>query len=229
VTKHDEHPQAFKYEAACRILDKNERGAAVARSLGLPESTVRRWATLLKQERQGRYSKNREPITPPGVEDSSQQRLMLLSATDRKVLRYVQTNYGTPNEIQKATKVPKKNAVAALQRLKERGILHVVGTVDPDQVGLPVCAMIEIKLKKVNDSVINSYTDRVLKDKTVQQCYFVGSRDYDILMILNVSEIDDINTFIDSRTFRPAYVESYSVRIVMSKLKVGLEVPIPVI
>ena len=113
-----------------------------------------------------------------------------------------------------------------LKRLREGGVISAeVAVVSPDAVGLPVTCLVNVDLEREGALDLDRFGRRMAACAEVQQCYYVtGVADF--VMVVVTADMRRYEAFTREQLLEDANVKSFTTMVVLSRVKVGLAVPL---
>jgi Lrp/AsnC family transcriptional regulator, leucine-responsive regulatory protein len=150
-----------------------------------------------------------------------------LDSFDRKLLTEIQRDAQLPqNELGARVNLSTAAVNRRLRRFSEDGIVdRYVAVVAPEKVDHPitVVALVEVESEKIDmlDAMKRSFSEC----PQIQQCYYVTG-DSDFVLILSVQNMDEYNQLTRRLFFSNNNVKRFKTLVAMSRVKVGLEVPV---
>jgi Lrp/AsnC family transcriptional regulator, leucine-responsive regulatory protein len=112
-----------------------------------------------------------------------------------------------------------------IKRLRDVGIIaRDVAVVDPGAVGLAMTFLVSVQLEREHADVLDTFRRRTRADASVQQCYYVTG-DADFVLVVLARSMEDFDAFTRRTLFDPD-VRRFTTNVVMSRVKVGLTVPL---
>jgi Lrp/AsnC family transcriptional regulator, leucine-responsive regulatory protein len=112
-----------------------------------------------------------------------------------------------------------------IKRMRESGVIaRDVAVVDPGAVGLAMTFLVSVQLEREHAAVLDTFRRRMRADPAVQQCYYVTG-DSDFVLVVLARSMQDFDAF-TRRTFFDPDVRRFTTNVVMSRVKVGLTVPL---
>ena len=150
-----------------------------------------------------------------------------LDSFDRKLLAEVQRDAHTPqNELGTRVNLSTAAVNRRLRRLAELGVIdRYVAVVAPDKVGygLTIITMVEVESEQIDllDAMKRSFAQCPL----VQQCYYLAG-EWDFALVLTVKDMDQYTELTRQLFFSNNNVKRFKTQVSMSRVKVGLGVPV---
>jgi DNA-binding Lrp family transcriptional regulator len=146
---------------------------------------------------------------------------------DRAILRILQVDDGTPQRV-----IAERVGLSApavqrrIARLQASGVITAnAAVVDPEAVGQPVTAIVEVNLREDRTPMIERASRFFAAEPAVQQCYFVnGGVSY--ILVLSATSLSHFDGLLRRLFSDNEDVATYRTFIVLNRVKVGLSVPI---
>ena len=146
---------------------------------------------------------------------------------DRAILRILQVDNGTPQRV-----IAERVGLSApavqrrIARLQASGVITAnAAVVDPEMVGQPVTAIVEVNLLEDRTPLIERASRFFAAEPAVQQCYFVnGGVSY--ILVLSATSLSHFDSLLRRLFSDNEDVGTYRTFIVLNRVKVGLSVPI---
>ncbi|KVG62499.1 Lrp/AsnC family transcriptional regulator [Burkholderia pseudomultivorans] len=118
---------------------------------------------------------------------------------------------------------------ACLRRVKrlrdERYIQQDVSVVDPNKVGLPLTMLVLVQVERERIDLLDEFKRFLKSLPEVMQCYVVTGR-ADFVLMISMRDIDHYEEF-STRVFRQHHnIRHFETMVVMSRVKVGLSLPL---
>lgn len=150
-----------------------------------------------------------------------------LDRFDLAILNILQKDNTTPQRVIGETIGLSTPAVQRrIRRLEETGVIRAnVALVEPSQVGRSLTILTEVHLRTERSHLGTEFRLRIQAEEAVQQCYFItGEADY--LLVITVASMEEYEA-LTQRLF--STVEEhihFQTSVVLSRLKVGMNVPV---
>lgn len=150
-----------------------------------------------------------------------------LDSFDRAVLRIIQQDNKRPQrEIAEAVNL----SAAAVQRriaaMEEAGVIVAnVALVDPDALGLPITAIVEVHLRDERAATVDGAKALFRSAPEVQQCYYVTGGISFVLVIIS----QDMRAYeaLTRRLFSESdLVERFRTLVALDRVKTGMTLPL---
>lgn len=154
---------------------------------------------------------------------------MSLTTTDATILKALQKDARTGLEtLAELTGLSTATVQRHLKRMREDGtIMQDVVLVDPAKVGQGMTLVVMVELERERLDQIDQFTRRVTADPNVQQCYYITG-EADFCLVCTARDIEDFERLTHRLFFDDANVRRFRTSVVMSRKKVGLNVPVVV-
>ena len=157
-------------------------------------------------------------------EDST---LPQIDAFDRAILRLVQADNSTPQRV-----IAERVGLSApavqrrIARLQRSGVITAnTAIVDPEAVGQPVTAIVEVNLREDRTPLLERASRFFAAEPAVQQCYFVNGG-VTFIVVLSATSLSHFDSLLRRLFSDNEDVGTYRTFIVLNRVKVGLSVPI---
>ena len=109
-----------------------------------------------------------------------------------------------------------------LKQLRDNKIIEKdVSIIDPAKVGQPMTFIIMIELEKEHPEQIDIFTNTVLSDTQVQQCYYITG-EADFCLICTARDMNDFEALTHRLFFLNKNVRRFRTSVVMGRRKVSL-------
>jgi len=146
---------------------------------------------------------------------------------DLKLLREIQRDAHTPQS-ELATRVNLSPAAVnrRLRRLADEGVIdRYTAVLAPEKVGYPltIVSMIEVESEQID--LLDGMKRTFAECPQIQQCYYVAG-EWDFVVIFSVRHMEEYNELTRSLFFANNNVKRFKTLVSMSRVKVGLEIPI---
>lgn len=154
---------------------------------------------------------------------------MEITSTDAKILNALQEDSRVGLEtLAEMTGLSTATVQRHLKRMREDGtIAQEVVLVDPAKVGQGMTMVVMVELERERLDQIDQFTRRVTADPNVQQCYYITG-EADFCLVCTARDIEDFERLTHRLFFDDANVRRFRTSVVMSRKKVGLNVPVVV-
>ncbi|WP_425404675.1 Lrp/AsnC family transcriptional regulator [Hwanghaeella sp.] len=152
---------------------------------------------------------------------------MEITSTDAMILNALQKDARTGLEaLAEMTGLSTATVQRHLKRMREDGtIAQEVVLVDPAKVGQGMTLVVMVELERERLDQIDQFTRRVTADPNVQQCYYITG-EADFCLVCTARDIEDFERLTHRLFFDDANVRRFRTSVVMSRKKVGLNVPV---
>lgn len=113
-----------------------------------------------------------------------------------------------------------------LKRLRGEGVIRAeTAILDPDKLGRPMTFILEVAMERERADLMDEFRRAMLNTEEVQQCYYVtGAADF--ILVLTMSDMAEFDAFTRRVFFGNPNIRRFDTRVVIDRVKVGLEVPI---
>jgi len=152
-----------------------------------------------------------------------------LDAFDRKLLAEVQQDAQLPqNELGARVNLSTAAVNRRLRRLAEDGVIdRYAAIVAPEKVGclLTIVSMVEVESEQID--LLDSMKRTFEQCPQIQQCYYVAG-EWDFVLILTVRDMEQYNDLTRQLFFSNNNVKRFKTLVSMSRVKVGLGVPVDI-
>ena len=150
-----------------------------------------------------------------------------LDEFDRAILRVLQADNGTSQRV-----IAERVGLSApavqrrIARLQAAGVITAnTAVVDPEAVGQPVTAIVEVNLREDRTPLIERASRVFAAEPAVQQCYFVNGG-VTFIIVLSATSLSHFDGLLRRLFGDNEDVGTYRTFIVLNRIKVGLSVPI---
>lgn len=146
---------------------------------------------------------------------------------DRQLLGLVQQDNRASTELMASKIGLSPTAIQRrLAKLRKHDFIRSdVSIVPPEKVDRSMCFLVEVTFEKESIELLDQFKRQMVKEKEVQQCYYISGK-VDFLLILNLRDMEAYEAFVRRVIFKNSNVQRFETSVVMSKVKVGLTVPI---
>ena len=144
----------------------------------------------------------------------------LLSASDRKILRLLQTDGRLSNqELAEKIGLSKSACWRRVKALEEAGIIEgYAAKLNPKACGLGFHAIVHVMLARHHVPHLQQFTDEIITRDEVLDCYSTtGGADYHLRV--RCADIESYNQFLDSFLFSLEGIASIQTHMVLRELK----------
>jgi DNA-binding Lrp family transcriptional regulator len=153
--------------------------------------------------------------------------MIKLDAIDYKILYYLQLN-GRISNIDLSQKIGLSPA-PTLERVKKLEKLNVIqgyhAVVNKEKVNLGISVLVNVRLSKQIDGIINSFKLKVSKFPQVIECYKVAGKNDFVLKIV-VKDISAFEKFISSELSALEEVDTTETMLIISEVKHSALLPL---
>jgi Lrp/AsnC family transcriptional regulator, leucine-responsive regulatory protein len=150
-----------------------------------------------------------------------------LDAFDRKLLMEVQHDAQIPqNELGARVNLSTAAVNRRLRRLAEDGVIdRYAAIVSPEKVGyaLTIITMVEVQSEQID--LLDAMKRTFSQCPHIQQCYYVTG-EWDFVLVLTVRNMDEYTALTRQLFFSNNNVKRFNTFVSMSRVKVGLDVPV---
>ncbi|WP_027797024.1 Lrp/AsnC family transcriptional regulator [Paraburkholderia acidipaludis] len=153
----------------------------------------------------------------------------ILDAFDRKLLAEVQRDAQTPQS-ELGTRVNLSAAAVnrRLRRMAELGVIdHYAAVVAPEKVDYNLTVVVTVEVESEQIDRLDEMKRIFAACPWVQQCYYVAG-EWDFVLILTVQNMEQYNELTRELFFSNNNVKRFKTLVSMSRVKVGLGVPVEI-
>ncbi|SAK47362.1 AsnC family transcriptional regulator [Caballeronia pedi] len=148
---------------------------------------------------------------------------------DRKLLVEVQQDAQIPqNELGARVNLSTAAVNRRLRRLVDEGVIErYAAVVSPEKVGcaLTIVTMVEVESEQID--LLDAMKRSFAQCPFVQQCYYVAG-EWDFVLVLTVHNMDQYTELTRQLFFSNNNVKRFKTLVSMSRVKVGLGVPVSI-
>lgn len=150
-----------------------------------------------------------------------------LDAFDRKLLMEVQRDAQTPqNELGARVNLSTAAVNRRLRRLAQDGVIErYTAVVAPEKVDHPLTIVVNVEVESEQLDLLDAMKRTFERCPQIQQCYYVTG-EWDFVLILTVRDMDQYNALARELFFANNNVKRFKTLVSMSRVKVGLDVPV---
>jgi len=113
-----------------------------------------------------------------------------------------------------------------LKRMTDDGVItRYAAIVDPPAVGYPLTIIAGVETESERVDLLDEMKRSFISCPEVQQCYYVTG-DWDFVLIFTVTDMEHYNALTRQLFFTNNNVKRFKTFVTMSRVKVGLSVPI---
>lgn len=113
-----------------------------------------------------------------------------------------------------------------IKRLREKQyIKKEVAVIDAKSLGIAMTMIVHIEMERERADLLASFRQSLRAFPEVQQCYYVTGN-FDFMLIVKVKDLEHYDQFTQTAFFDNPNIKKFSTSVVMSDVKVGLELPI---
>lgn len=153
----------------------------------------------------------------------------LLDSFDRKLLAEVQRNSQIPqSELGARVSLSAAAVNRRLRRMAELGVIdHYAAIVSPEKVDYHLTIVVTIEVESEQIDRLDEMKRTFAACPLVQQCYYVAG-EWDFVLILAVQNMEQYNELTRQLFFSNNNVKRFKTLVSMSRVKVGLEIPVDI-
>ncbi|MEX3980603.1 Lrp/AsnC family transcriptional regulator [Paraburkholderia sp. EG287A] len=150
-----------------------------------------------------------------------------LDSFDRKLLMEVQRDAQTPqNELGARVNLSTAAVNRRLRRLVDEGVIdHYAAIVSPEKVDHPITIVATVEVESEQIDLLDAMKRTFERCPQIQQCYYVAG-EWDFVLIFAVRNMDQYTELTRELFFSNNNVKRFKTLVSMSRVKVGLEVPL---
>lgn len=146
---------------------------------------------------------------------------------DLKLLREIQQDAYTPqSELAARISLSPAAVNRRLRRLADDGVIdRYTAILAPEKVGylLTIVSMIEVESEQID--LLDAMKRMFKQCPQIQQCYYVAG-EWDFVLIFSVRHMEEYNDLTEELFFANNNVKRFKTLVSMSRVKVGLNVPV---
>lgn len=150
-----------------------------------------------------------------------------LDSFDRNILRLLQVDNRISNQdLAEKVGLSPPACLRRVRSLRESGvILNDVSVLDPRKVGSSLWTLVLIECERERADLVNEMKRMFLKQREILQCFVVtGPADFAVLVVSD--DVEHYEVFAD-RVFRSNQnIRRFETMVVMSRVKMSLELPL---
>ena len=150
-----------------------------------------------------------------------------LDPFDRQLLALVQED-ARLSQAELGTRVNLSTAAVnrRLKQLSENGVIkQYTAIVDPTAIGCPLTVIVGVEAESERVDLLDATKRAFAACPEVQQCYYVTG-DWDFILIFTVTDMEYYNALTRQLFFESNNVKRFKTFVAMSRVKVGLTVPV---
>ncbi|WP_321888539.1 Lrp/AsnC family transcriptional regulator [Paraburkholderia bannensis] len=150
-----------------------------------------------------------------------------LDAFDCKLLMEVQRDAQIPqSELGARVNLSTAAVNRRLRRLADEGVIErYAAVVSPEKTGHPITVVANVEVESEQIDLLDAMKRTFARCPQVQQCYYVAG-EWDFVLILAVRDMDEYTELTRQLFFANNNVKRFKTLVSMSRVKVGLEVPL---
>jgi len=150
-----------------------------------------------------------------------------LDTFDRRLLACLQCDASLP-QAELGAQVGLSTAAVnrRLKRMQAEGVLHYAAIVEPAAVGHDLTVIVGIEAESERLDLLDAMKRSFAACPEVQQCYYVTG-EWDFILIFTVCDMEHYNGLTRQLFFTNNNVKRFQTFVAMSRIKVGLSVPLP--
>lgn len=113
-----------------------------------------------------------------------------------------------------------------LKRMADDGVItRYAAVIDPPAVGYPLTIIAGVETESERVDLLDEMKRAFASCSEVQQCYYVTG-DWDFILIFTVTDMEHYNALTRQLFFKNNNVKRFKTFVTMSRVKVGLSVPV---
>ena len=150
-----------------------------------------------------------------------------LDAFDRKLLMEVQRDAQLPqNELGARVNLSTAAVNRRLRRLADEGVIdHYTAVVSPEKVGCALTIVTTVEVESEQIDLLDAMKRTFAQCPNIQQCYYVAG-EWDFVLVMTVRNMEQYTELTRQLFFSNNNVKRFKTLVSMSRVKVGLEVPV---
>lgn len=150
-----------------------------------------------------------------------------LDTFDCKLLMEVQRDAQIPqSELGARVNLSTAAVNRRLRRLADDGVIdRYAAIVSPEKTGHPITVVANVEVESEQIDLLDAMKRTFARCPQVQQCYYVAG-EWDFVLILAVRDMDQYTELTRQLFFSNNNVKRFKTLVSMSRVKVGLEVPL---
>ncbi len=154
---------------------------------------------------------------------------MELDEFDLQILKSLQEdNQRTSQEVAARVNLSPVSCLRRMKRLREsKVVLKDVSVIDPQAVGRGIMMIVLVTLESERADMLDHFKRAMLAAPEVMQCHSVTG-EVDFVLTLTVRDMADYEVFAQQHFWGNANIKRFSTLVVMSQVKYGLTVPLPI-
>lgn len=152
---------------------------------------------------------------------------VMLDAFDRKLLREIQEDAEIPqNELGSRVSLSTAAVNRRLRRLTDDGVIdRIAAVVSPEKVGSPLTIITSVEVESEQIDLLDAMKRTFAQCPQIQQCYYVAG-EWDFVLVMIVRHMEQYNELTRQLFFSNNNVKRFKTLVSMSRVKVGLTVPV---
>jgi Lrp/AsnC family leucine-responsive transcriptional regulator len=150
-----------------------------------------------------------------------------LDSFDRKLLMEIQRDAQLPqNELGARVNLSTAAVNRRLRRLAEDGVIdHYAAIVAPEKVDYALTIVVTVEVESEQVDLLDAMKRTFAQCPLIQQCYYVAG-EWDFVLVLTVRNMDQYTELTRQLFFANNNVKRFKTLVSMSRVKVGLSVPV---
>lgn len=152
---------------------------------------------------------------------------MKLSKQDLKILELLQIDVKISVErLSEEVGLSTASVQRHLKRLRDNKVIaQEVAIISPKSVNQSMTFIISVELNRNYKDCFNYFKNKVKKNNTIQQCYYITG-EADFILIVTARDMEKFEEFTQSFFFSDIAVLHFKTSVVMGRTKVGLTLPL---
>ena len=146
---------------------------------------------------------------------------------DRQILSHLQKDSRlTAENISALVGLSSAAIQKRVKKLRDNKVIQKeIAVLDADKLGQSVTVLVEVYLMEERINILESFKNLMRNSPQVQQCYYTtGGADF--ILVVVVPDISAYEAFTKEYFFNSETVRKFKSSVVMSKVKVGLDIPV---
>lgn len=150
----------------------------------------------------------------------------MLDSTDKLLLQQLQKNADSGiNELAEVSHLSTASVQRRVRRLKQTGVIEKkVNVLNPAMLDKAMTFIVMVEMESERADQIDEFKRVALKEKCVQQCYYVTG-EADFVLICLTKDMQEYEALSKRLFFDNSNVRRFTTSVTMGRTKVSLEVP----
>jgi Lrp/AsnC family leucine-responsive transcriptional regulator len=154
---------------------------------------------------------------------------MELDRFDRQLLNLVQQDAGqTAERLAEQVSLSPSAIQRRLRRMREEGVIvREIAVVDPRKIGRPVHFVVSVQVEHERPGMMTQLRQWFVAQEPIQQVFYVTG-EADFVLVVTAPDTETYDSLMSRMLDENTNVKRFTTNVVMSVVKQGLGIPVPV-